>query len=161
MDYEVSFSNPHRIFFSEDKKEELEVSYGDPVEIQFEGVDTQIVVKASNISEIEKLEELHSIFFSLHYCMNDIEEVHGKLFQEFNQTEIDSDSVFNDTLNEHADLREYLKKIKHYNDYRFSETDVVIGCGLADLVVKAVDEKSEFEKLFTPFSSYARETMVR
>lgn len=152
MDYEVSFSKPHRVFLSDEKMEELEITVGDPVEVDFDKFDTPVVAKCSNVSELNHNEETHALFFLIHYCIDELSEVHGDLFEPFTETSNYSNPEFGDFLKTKSGMRMYLSRIHHFNKYRFSDCDVIIGCGIADILArKNLDKPREIS---SPFSQH-------
>lgn len=49
MEYEISFSNPHTVFLSEEKRNEIGVTVGDPIELNFNDFETLLVAKCEDI----------------------------------------------------------------------------------------------------------------
>ncbi|WP_323172862.1 hypothetical protein [Natrialba sp. PRR66] len=151
MDYTVSFANQHKVFLSEEKMDDLDVTGGDAVMLSFNGIDQNMVFKCESKSNFEVDKELYPLFFSLHYCLDRMGDFHYGLFSDITPSDIDGDNPISDSLKNYEGLREYISSINHINNHRFSDSDIIIGCGISDIIV-SITENGEFSKISTPFS---------
>lgn len=156
MNYEVSFGSPHKVYLSEERRDELNVTVGDPIELDIEGIDYSPVVKCERLVDLDQEREDFSLFFTLHHCLDRLQSHHSGLFSEFDGT--DTNSNLNNSLQSVENLTSYFTKISHLNNHRFQTVDVVVGCGIADLIVGDNDDPLQ---LSGPRTRFKKETLIK
>jgi hypothetical protein len=154
MEYEITYSKPHSVLLSDTKKNELNIGEGDPIELDLEGIDGRTVFKCGSLSDINYHRENLALFFTLHYCLDNLESYHNGLFSEFEGTDFSTRE--NDSIESSNDLSSYFTKIDHVNEHRISETDIAIGCGIADLHFSS-DANQQVE---SPYSIHCKQVVT-
>lgn len=155
MEYETSFSNPHRVFLDEELRTDRNISEGDPVELEFENQDKPLVVRCQDPSDLDLGHELYALIFSLHYCIDDIGTLHDNLFGEFSTSLIEERPSVSDSLLDFDGVSSYTTKVNHLIHHRIAHAEVIIGCGIADYLVKSNSEQ-DFYRISSPFAEHSK-----
>jgi rRNA-processing protein FCF1 len=159
MSYETSFSNPHTIFLSEEKRDELNTAVGTPVSIVFEEYEDPVVAKVADPEDISTEEELYSLIYTLHYTLDEIDDLHAGLFSDFNSTEYEEAHNITSSIKNVEGFRSYINKIHHLLEYRLPDSDIVIGSGFVDLVIKS--NGNDYTNVSTPYADQSITTVRR
>lgn len=137
MEFSISLGYPNSVFIDQKEVEEKDFNFGDPVSVEIDEWEDEIVAKAKSKAEFEESTERCALF----YALDEINRETVERLHTFFQIPLDEDGI---DLSNIEKLRRYLGAIEHLSDVRdVSSEDMIIGINLLELYWENFDPSEE------------------